>query len=507
MKIKKIVIVGGGTAGWLTAHQFLNKSSPFLKVTVISAPDIPIIGVGESTTGLFRDLINLPNNRTFLDEKSFLKETESTFKLGIKHSDWHTLGKHFYSPLGDEYSNKYLYPHKDYDNFRIFHVAEQLDYSETFQSQLMHHCRMHMGPSHNFDNAFNFAYHLDTYKVGQYLRERALRVKEQCAHIEEKVVDVKQNEKGFVTSVLTQTGQEIEGDFFIDCSGFKRILIGKLCNKFISYADELLVNRALTFEIPYQKESFIRNYTHAWAQKNGWLWQIPTQTRLGCGYVYCDHDYNPAQAREEIEKKLAQKIKPIKDLKFTTGRMEKMWIKNVMSLGLASSFIEPLEATSIHATCFQTTHFIENYFKEEMPFECELLHQQYNYAITQMYDQIKDFIVFHYISPRKDTVFWQEASSPKRWSDALKHKLELWKIRMPRMVDYTFSHSNNYSLGNTLWYQIGLGMKLFNPKLAKQELMEYGLYYDTRKDYEEMKIKLKKVLPQLYLTNDYYASL
>ena len=509
MKIKNVIIVGGGTAGWITAHQFLNKSSPSLKVTLISAPDVPIIGVGESTTGLFRDLITLPNNQTFLSEKTFLKETESTFKFGIKHSDWHAVGKHFYSPIGDEYSNKYLYPHKDYDNFRIFHVAEQLDYNKTFQSQLMHNYKMHVGDSHNLDNTSNFAYHLDTYKVGEYLKKRALSLKKRCTHIEEKVVDIKQNEKGFVTSVITNRGREIKGDLFIDCSGFKRILINKLCDKFISYANELLVNRALTFQIPNPKESLIRNYTHAWAQKYGWLWQIPTQTRLGCGYVYCDQYWNPIQAQQEIEKKLVQAVEPISDLKFTAGRMEKMWVKNVISVGLASSFIEPLEATSIHTTCFQLTHFIENYFQESMAFECELLHQQYNYEITRMYDQIKDFIVFHYISPRKDTVFWQEASSPERWSDALKHKLELWKKRMPRIVDYNFGYKDNnyYSLGNTLWYQIGLGMKLFNPELAKRELKEYGLYEDTGKDYRQMKIEINKTLPYLYSTNTYYKNL
>ena len=123
MNVKHIVIVGGGTAGWTTAHQFINKTHPDTKITVVATKEIPIIGVGESTTGRFNDLITLKNNISGLNEKEFLKQTESTFKIGIKHSDWHTVGKSFYSPIGDNYSNDFKFPHEDYDNYRIYHIA------------------------------------------------------------------------------------------------------------------------------------------------------------------------------------------------------------------------------------------------------------------------------------------------------------------------------------------------------------------------------------------------
>jgi hypothetical protein len=143
MKIKNIIIVGGGTAGWSTAHQFINKTNAGVKITLISSKEIPIIGVGESTTGRFNDLINLPNNISNLDESTFLKKTEATFKIGIKHTDWYKVGESFYSPIGDNYENETRYPSIDYDCFRIFHIAEKLNYDKSFQAQLMQNNKLH----------------------------------------------------------------------------------------------------------------------------------------------------------------------------------------------------------------------------------------------------------------------------------------------------------------------------------------------------------------------------
>ena len=508
-KIKNIVIVGGGTAGWSTAHNFLNKTSHRVKVTVIAAPEIPIIGVGESTTGQFNGLINLKNSITGLNEKEFLKETQSTFKLGIKHTDWHTIGQSFYSPLADTYSDHYSYPHPDYDNYRIYHIANNLPYDETLQSQLMINGRLHYQNNKSvyahLKRNFGVAYHLDTYKVGSYLKRKAIALKK-CRYIEDQIVSFKQDAKGFIKSVKTKKGKTIKGDLFIDCSGFARVLINKAFkNKFISYQDNLLVNRALTFNIKAKK---IKNYTHAWAQRYGWLWQIPTQQRLGCGYVYSDNFINADKAQQEIESVLGYKVTPQKDIKFHTGRLENFWIKNVLSTGLSSAFIEPLEATSIHATLLQVHHFIENYYKEDMPFECELLSKQYNSEMVQMWDNIRDFIVFHYITPRKDTEFWTQSASKKRRSEKLNNLLIMWKHRMPRLIDYVNDVGNNfYNLGNILWYQIAIGMKLLDPVLAKKELQDYGLYNATETDYKWLSKTVKDTIHTYPLTNDYYSSL
>jgi thioredoxin reductase len=516
MKIKNIIIVGGGTAGWSTAHQFINKTNATVKVTLISSKEIPIIGVGESTTGRFNDLINLPNNISNLDESTFLKKTEATFKIGIKHTDWYKVGESFYSPIGDNYENETRYPSIDYDCFRIFHIAEKLNYDKSFQSQLMQNNKLHFFNVQNqktnvYDQktAVPVAYHLDTYKTGQYLKEKAIQVKSKFTYIEDEVLKINQDEKGFVKSVKTKKGKTIKGDLFIDCTGFKRLLIGKLFdNKFISYQNELMVNRAMPFYIENKKNETIKNYTHAWAQKYGWMWQIPTQKRLGCGYVYNDSYITPEQAQEEIETVLGHKIKPLNDIKFEAGRLEKLWTKNVLSTGLSSGFVEPLEATSIHATIMQITHFIENYYKENMPFECEIFENQYNLEMNEMWDKIKDFIVFHYITPRKDTEFWKEASNSKRRSNELKILLEKWKHKMPRLIDYVSDKNNNfYNIGNSLWYQIAIGMKALDPKLAKEELVDYGLYDYIKGKHAVITNNITQALPNLVNTNEFYDSL
>jgi tryptophan halogenase len=253
MKIETIVIIGGGTAGWSTAHQFLNKTDA--KIIVVASKEIPVIGVGESTTGKFGDLINLKNNITGLNENEFLKKTESTFKIGTKNSDWHTIGKSFYSPLGDVYENQKNYPHPDYDNFKIFHIAKDIDFYDSFQSKLMQESRLHFIDKKNVyenDKIQPIAYHLDTYKVGQYLKLKALEIKNRLTYIDDTVETFAQDNNGYVTQVKTKGGQTICGDLFVDCSGFVRVLIDKLeKNNFVSYKNNLLVNSAISFNIKF----------------------------------------------------------------------------------------------------------------------------------------------------------------------------------------------------------------------------------------------------------------
>ena len=179
-----------------------------------------------------------------------------------------------------------------------------------------------------------------------------------------------------------------------------------------------------------------------------------------------------------------------------------------MSTGLSTAFIEPLEATSIHATIMQVTHFLENYFKKDMPFECEYLQDQYNSEMGQMWDNIRDFIVYHYISPRKDTEFWEESGRPERWSTRLTKQMSIWKYRMPRTVDYINDIGNNfYSIGNTLWYQIAIGMNLLDSKIAKKELNEYGLSDVTKQLHKKVDNEVTKIMPDCMTTNKYYKSL
>ena len=244
---------------------------------------------------------------------------------------------------------------------------------------------------------------------------------------------------------------------------------------FVSYENELSVNSALTFHLKNNDDTVINNYTKVTAKKYGWLWDIPLQHRKGMGYVFNNNYINENQAQEEIEKDLGFKIEPQSYIKFNAGRMEKMWTKNVLSTGLSSGFVEPLEATSIHMTVLQINHFIEQFFTND----------------------IKDFIVLHYQTPRKDTDFWKEASSRERRSDRLNSLLELWKTRMPRSAEYRgVNGSNFYNLGNTLWIQVLWGMKLIEPDVAKNELKNFHIY-----DYAEKNNKLREKFDDYVVDN------
>jgi tryptophan halogenase len=487
-EINKIVIVGGGTAGWITALNLLQKT--FAEITVVSSKDIPIIGVGESTTGKLHELINVSNGHIKIDNKDLLKKTNSTYKLGIKHSNWYEKNKSFWSPLGVEIKNPNRYPHESYDLYRIYHVAKELQFEQNFLSKCMKESKL---PFKYFNN-FHVAYHIDTYKFGQYIKDKVLE-SDRVTHIEGKAENLVTNEDGSL-DVIYVNGESVRGDFFIDCSGFKRLLIGN--KQFKSYENELLVNRAITFNI---KDKMIKNYTHARAMNNGWMWEIPLQDRRGCGYVFSDNHITPDEAKKEIDNEMGCEVEIQKDIKFNSGRIENVWFKNVLSTGLATGFIEPLEATSIHMTIIQINHFIENYYTVKMNIEGKQ-QEQYNKDILTIWDDIKDFIRLHYITPRQDTLFWKDVSNTKM-SDTLKNKLDIWKGRMPRYADY--GRHNFYDLGNTLWYQILLGMNILDKDVATDELSGFGLDNYAEECYRLTLEEDSDVFRELMSNNVFYG--
>jgi tryptophan halogenase len=468
-----IVIVGGGTAGWSTALNFSSKTKS--NITVISSKEIPIIGVGESTTGQFSDLIK--NN---LDEIDFFKKTGSTFKLGIKHINWKNGNDYFNSPLG--YNNDY------YDYYRLYHIAEKKKIT-SIQSALMENNQLPF-----IDNILielnHTAYHLDTFKVGQYIKDYLIKEKK-VNHIEEKIIKVNKDNNGYVTSLITESQKQIKADLFIDCSGFRRLLCDDV--KFKSYEDNLLVNRAVTFHLKNKDDTIIKNYTQATALKNGWIWEIPLQHRKGCGYVFCDKFISDDEAIQEIEEYIGEKIEVQKIIPFNSGRLEKIYNKNVLTIGLSSAFVEPLEATSIHMSIFQVNYFI--YCMEKGV-------KDYNKSICDKWDNIRDFIILHYRSERRDTEFWKEASSNDRLTDNLKHMLDLWKQRPPNGDDYNVF--SNLALGNTLWLQILLGMNILDRSMIKQDLINCGLYNKAENEYIKTSKDVDYVKRNSINNNDFY---
>jgi len=501
-KIKKIVVVGGGTSAWLSISSLLFKihKSKNIEIICIESKDVPVIGVGESTTGLMWDVINFHDHLG--NEKEFLKETGSTFKYGIRHADWNEIGKSFVSPLGSSFNNTTTYPTIDYDYIRILHIADNLQHTEPLQNKLMLENKLYNEGLHNYD----IAYHIDSFKAGQYLKNKCLNTN-RVKRIESTVEEIILNEKGEIKSLILKNKDIVEADFFIDCTGFYRVLINKLNTKFISYKNNLLVNRAITFPRKVYENEIIKNYTNSTARKYGWTWEIQLQERIGRGYVFNSNMVKDEEVISEINEIYNENITPNNIINFESGRLDKFWNKNVLAIGLSSSFVEPLEATAIHCTLVQINHFMDFYFTENLNMDENVLHKSYNNEMCNMWDDIRDFIVLHYISKRKDTEFWIESSSTKRRSEELNEKLEKWKYRMPRTIDYSTKGNNFFNLGNSLWYQICMGMNILNSEVAKKELMYYNLYEIAKKDLQKISNYSNNYIKTSSTTNNYYKNL
>lgn len=455
---RHIVIVGGGTAGWLAAMMLSDVAARKgwgSKVTVVESSKIGVIGVGEGSTAVFRQML-----RHFkLDEAEFLAETGATIKYGIRHRDWRRLGHSYDGPID---SPQMVAGGAELDLYAVAagrSVAEAHLFQHLLNGQKAPVARVdgrdvQAGP-------FHYAYHFDQALVGAWLRRKAKGI----TLIDDQVTGVERGGAGIAALVL-ESGQRVEGDFFLDCTGFRRRLIGELGADWLSYSDVLPVNRAMPFWVDLKEGEEIAPCTLAWAQTSGWLWWIPTQGRYGAGYVYSDAHTTADQAKAEIEAVLGYEIRPRKDIKIEAGRLRAPWVGNCVAVGLASSFLEPLEATSIHGTIVQ------------MMMLSEWLGQgdgaaRYNAAVGQQVDDFRDFIRLHYVSERRDSSFWRDvaASHPQ----AVRDRLTQWQDHIPRPSDFPrfppgLEHLGLAHVQEQLYVPVLDGLGLLNRDAARAQL-------------------------------------
>lgn len=414
-----VVVVGGGTAGWLAAMMIGDaaaRMSPGTRITVIESSKIGVIGVGEGSTAVFRQML-----RHFgLDEEEFLRETGATIKLGIRHRDWRRVGHSYDGPIDDPHL---VAPGVALDRYAVAagrpvteaHLFQHLLDGNRGPYALKDGRRVPVGPFHH-------AFHFDQALVGQWLRRKAKRI----SLIDDQVTGVEKGGAGIVALTL-ESGRRVTGDFFVDCSGFRRRLISEMGPTWVGYGDVLPINRALPFWIDLEDGAEIAPCTLAWAQKNGWMWGIPTQGRIGAGYVYSDRHISPEGARAEIEAALGHRIEPRGDIRIDAGRMAEGWIGNVLATGLAGSFLEPLEATSIHGTIVQLMMFTEWLGRPDG-------RARYNAAFARQVDDFRDFVRLHYVTERRDSEFWRDvtAAHPAFVTD----RLAMWRRKTPTRADF-----------------------------------------------------------------------
>ena len=418
--LTKIVIVGGGTSGWLAASMLSHHLKPELcRIELVESEEIGTIGVGESTVPPFVGLIQ----RLGIDERDFIRATEATYKLGIQFLGWHRPRTKYFHPFG-----VIGRPIASHDFYQCWLKARArgdasslLDFSPC---NVMAENGRFFPPSQARNTPIggaNYALHVDALLVTRYLRGYAEA--RGLTRTEGKVACVKQRDDGFVRSVVLADGREIAGDFFIDCTGFNALLIGRTLGvEFVDWSDYLPCDRAVV--IKTTSRGPLLPYTRATAQPAGWSWRIPLQNRVGQGYVYSSRFCSDAGAKATLMRGLdGTAVGEPRVIPFTTGHRREIWKRNCLSLGLASGFVEPLEATSIHLIARGMDFFLR-YFPDR---DCDpALVREYNRRIVADYEEVRDFIVLHYgATARDDSPFWESCRN-MALPDSLRERMELF---------------------------------------------------------------------------------
>ncbi len=456
-----VVIVGGGTAGWMTAAALghLLEGSP-TKVTLVESEQIGTVGVGEATI----PPIIAFNTMLGIDENEFVRETNATFKLGIEFVDWLELGHSYIHPFGDFGRDFDAIPFYQYWLHR--NLAGEKD--DLFSYSLMvEACRREkfMRPvtdrPQSAYSGINYAFQFDAALYAGFLRRFAQA--KGVARIEGRIDAVEQNpENGHVTSVTLASGQQVAGDFFIDCSGFRGLLIEQaLKTGYTDWSKWLPCDRAVA--IPCERSSFPIPYTRATARDAGWQWRIPLQHRTGNGLVYCSEFMDDDTAESVLRSHLdGPPLADANRIRFTTGHRNRFWNGNVLALGLAAGFMEPLESTSIHLV--QTslarllTHFPDKRFN---PADIDA----FNRRTLREYERIRDFLVLHYTATRRnDTPFWRHCQMIEQ-PPGLAARIEQF-----RGSGRIFEEPNDV-FGTASWlavmYGQGISPEASNPLIAK----------------------------------------
>ena len=470
--VRSVVIVGGGTAGWLTAgiiaarHQARIKAGSF-SVTLVESPDIKIVGVGEGTWPTIRATLA----KMGVSETALFRECDAAFKQGGEFAGWTsgTAQDRYYHPLmlPQGFFQVNLVPHwlrsEDGRSFCDF---------VTPQGRL---CDAGLAPktitNAEFKGPANYAYHLDAGKFAPFLAKHCVD-KLGVRHVLADVTEVKQRESGDIESVVTRQAGTIAGDLWVDCSGFAALLIGKTLGvPFKSCSDILFCDTALAVQVPFDTpDAPLASHTIATAHDAGWTWDICLPTRRGVGYVYSSRHTNEEQARETLLRYIGTQHKdlPVRKIPIRAGHREHFWKNNCVAIGLASGFLEPLESSSI-----VLVELSAKLLAEQMP-ACrevmDIVARRFNDVTLYRFGRIIDFLKLHYVlTQRTDSAFWRDnvdrASVPQRLQDML----TLWTYQSPWSFDELDRLEEVFPAASYQYVLYGMG---FKTKVVPEETAE-----------------------------------
>ena len=473
--VKNIVIVGGGTAGWMTAAAMSALISNGCKIRLVESDEISTIGVGEATIPVIRGF----NQLIGVDENEFLRQTQGTFKLGIEFVNWSKQGESYIHGFGvigrDQMLAKfYQYWLKLYQAGKAPGVEH---YSiNTMAASMNKFMRAATDSGDSPLSDISHAYHFDAGLYAKYLR--GLSEGRGVRRTEGRIVDtVLRADDGFVEAIVMENGERIEGDLFVDCSGFRGLLIeGALKTGYEDWSHWLPCDRAIA--VPCESVSPLLPYTRATAHDAGWQWRIPLQHRIGNGHVYSSKFMEPEQAESILMNNLDGKpLAQPRHLKFTTGKRKRAWNRNVVAIGLAGGFMEPLESTSIHLVQTGITRLLMMF--PHLGYDQADI-DSFNEATDNEYAAIRDFLILHYkLNAREGKPFWDYCRNMEIPA-TLQRRMDLFRSngRIVRASDELFTE--------TSWLQVmhgqGLRAKGYHPLVDQRSEADIAAFLANVKD-------------------------
>ncbi|ANU07161.1 Flavin-dependent tryptophan halogenase RebH [Paraurantiacibacter namhicola] len=417
-----MVVLGGGSAGWITAALLHKEWGPLgASVTVVESPEIGIIGVGEGSTPQLKALFD----HLGIAEADWMAACDATYKLGIRFSGWSERDGH------ESYFHPFSGPVDLHTQPGFFHncalarrgtdVPAHPD--DWYLARLLADEGRGPQAADSFPFPPSYGYHFDAYKLGAFLRDWS--VERGLVHREAKVASVERAEHGDIAALLTEDGDRIAGDIFVDCSGFRALLCQQeLGVAFRDFGENLFNDRAVV--MPTQHGGVFKPQTEAVAMRAGWRWSIPLTSRTGNGYVYSSRYLSDEEAEAELREAIGMTGDPqeARFLKMKVGRVEQTWHRNCLAAGLAQGFIEPLEATALHIVISTAMEFAQAYRQGGFTAQHRDI---FNTRTAERYEGIRDYIVAHYrLNRRTDTQYWRENAGHDRLSDSLKAMMTAW---------------------------------------------------------------------------------
>ena len=432
--VKDITIVGGGTAGWLTAIILVTylkwrPGADDVTITLIESPNVPTVGVGEATVPGMSMILQ----QCGIDEAEFFRRTNATFKMGVLFRHWNEWAdgspRDFFTPFNTPFTINDMSPGYAFQKFK---EAEKQDFVDSVSPTLALVARL-KGPRRvqdaQFDRPLGYAYHMDAGNFAKFMQE--VSTERGVRHIVENVVAVNKAEDGSIASLTLEETGDHPVQLVIDCTGFRgMILNGALEEPFVSYGEHLLNDSAAAVQIPHADPTKISSFTSSYALTAGWVWNVPLYNRIGTGYVFSSKFKSDEDAKAELMQHLgpiAEGLEP-RILKMRVGRARRSWVKNCLAVGLSGGFIEPLEATAIYMIEMAVRFLVDNWPSADFP---EPIKNSYNKHMVALQEEIRDFIVTHYLLNNRKDPFWQAARNDIVVPDAVQERLELWKHSLP----------------------------------------------------------------------------